>query len=554
VDVPVPSLALFDQSTQELLRSAAWASCIDRAPGVEDRLLRLARRCGERVPNIGPPAPKVCTAAIHALATIGTPAAVAALGELERRLKNPSLLGQVDKALSSAAGRATLSRARLQETSIPDLGLDADRSITYELSPERRAIVRLHGRNVTTMWCDGDRTLKSVPVSWRDAYGDQVKEVQAIAGKIRTALTNERSRQEGLLFEQDVWDLPNWRRTYLEHPIASAVADGLIWTFEFSGRSVSALASGRALVDAHGNDVDVPENAGVRLWHPLDASVEEVEQWRSHLVSAEVRQPFKQAFREVYLVTPTERESGDHSGRFAERLLDAARLYVLVKERQWAMPRLGGWNGGYDAAAKRRVPGTVLTAHFSAEASLEDARRMAWTCITGDLRFVRGTGRKAESVALADVPPRAFSEIMRDVDLFVSVCSLAMSPEWMLRNGEEPSAAELLRLQGTVAATRTAALERILPALTIGDRCDAHDGFLHVDGRLATYRIHIGSGHVFREPGSQYLCIVPKSVGPARGVFLPFEDDATLTVILSKAMLLAEDDKITDESILAQLR
>jgi hypothetical protein len=67
------------------------------------------------------------------------------------------------------------------------------------------------------------------------------------------------------------------------------------------------------------------------------------------------------------------------------------------------------------------------------------------------------------------------------------------------------------------------------------------------------YRIHIGSGHVFREPGSRYVCIVPKSIGPARGVFLPFEDDATLTVILSKALLLAEDDKITDESILAQL-
>src|SRR5262249_21240321 len=152
-------------------------------------------------------------------------------------------------------------------------------------------------------------------------------EVKALAGKIRTALTNERSRQEGLLFEQDVWDLPGWRRTYLEHPIASAVADGLIWMFEFSNQSVSALATGRALVDAHGYHVDVPADACVRLWHPLDASVEEVEQWRSHLVSAEVRQPFKQAFREVYLVTPAERKSSDHSRRFAERLLDAARLY-----------------------------------------------------------------------------------------------------------------------------------------------------------------------------------------------------------------------------------
>ena len=552
-DVPVPAMALFDQSTQELLRAAVWASSIEVVHGVEDRLLLVARRCGERVPNVGPPAPKVCTAAIHALATIGSPAAVAALSELERRLKNPSLLNQVDKALSGAADRAASSRARLQETSIPDLGLGADGSVTVELSPERRAIVRLRGRNVTTTWCDGDRALKSVPTAWREALAGAIKAVQGLAAKLRTALANERARQEGLLFEEDVWPFVDWRRTYLEHPIASAAADGLIWSFEYSNTILSALAKAGALVDAHGRVVDVPDSALVKLWHPLDAPVEEVEAWRSHLVGAEIHQPFKQAFREVYLVTPAEIECGDHSRRFAEQLLDAMRLYMLVKERHWAMPRLGGWDGGYDAAAKRRIPGTDLTAHFWAEASLEDTRRMASTCITGDVRFVRGSGRKAESVRLDDVAPRAFSEIMRDVDLFVSVCSLATSPEWMLRHGGDPDAASLLRLQTPVAATRTAALERILPALRIADRCGVSDGFVCVDGRRHSYRIHIGSGHVFREPGSRYVCIVPKSIGPARGVFLPFDDDTTLTVILSTALLLADDDKITDESILAQL-
>ena len=55
-------------------------------------------------------------------------------------------------------------------------------------------------------------------------------------------------------------------------------------------------------------------------------------------------------------------------------------------------------------------------------------------------------------------------------------------------------------------------------------------------------------------PSDTYLCIVPargKSVNP---VYLPFDDDPTLSVILSKAFLLANDSKITDQSIVRQIR
>jgi hypothetical protein len=55
-------------------------------------------------------------------------------------------------------------------------------------------------------------------------------------------------------------------------------------------------------------------------------------------------------------------------------------------------------------------------------------------------------------------------------------------------------------------------------------------------------------------PSGRYLCIVPKSnpVVPQTG-YLPYEGDRMLAVILSKAMLLAGDTKITDPSILSQL-
>jgi hypothetical protein len=44
----------------------------------------------------------------------------------------------------------------------------------------------------------------------------------------------------------------------------------------------------------------------------------------------------------------------------------------------------------------------------------------------------------------------------------------------------------------------------------------------------------------------------PASKTP-QNLFLPFEGDHTLTVILSKAFLLAEDSKIKDETITRQI-
>lgn len=75
-----------------------------------------------------------------------------------------------------------------------------------------------------------------------------------------------------------------------------------------------------------------------------------------------------------------------------------------------------------------------------------------------------------------------------------------------------------------------------------------------MDGRRRTYRIHIGSGNVLMSPNDRYLCIVPAGAAKTAGVrFLPFEGDGLLSIVLSKALLLADDHKITDPAILGQL-
>ena len=53
------------------------------------------------------------------------------------------------------------------------------------------------------------------------------------------------------------------------------------------------------------------------------------------------------------------------------------------------------------------------------------------------------------------------------------------------------------------------------------------------------------------EPDDRYLCIVPdaRTRGMQGKLFLPFEGDEMLSVILNKALLLAADSKITDPKV-----
>ena len=94
-----------------------------------------------------------------------------------------------------------------------------------------------------------------------------------------------------------------------------------------------------------------------------------------------------------------------------------------------------------------------------------------------------------------------------------------------------------------------------MPKLKIAGQCSFEEKFLVVKGSLRSYKIHLGSGNILMTPNDQYLCIVPKQGAAEDGkVLLPFEGDRTLSVILSKAFLLANDAMIKDLSIVSQIK
>lgn len=142
---------------------------------------------------------------------------------------------------------------------------------------------------------------------------------------------------------------------------------------------------------------------------------------------------------------------------------------------------------------------------------------------------------------------------MRDVDLFVGVTSIAADPMWEDGEARDYWVREWHADLTESTRTRRDALERILPKTKIADRCALDGRHLVVKGELRTYKIHLGSAKIVMEPDDAFLCIVSERRTPAAKVFLPFEDER-LSLILSKAFLLAADDRIGDESILSQIK
>jgi len=154
-----------------------------------------------------------------------------------------------------------------------------------------------------------------------------------------------------------------------------------------------------------------------------------------------------------------------------------------------------------------------------------------------DVLFVRrGDGRP---VPLGEVPPRVFSEVMRDLDLVVSVAH---------RGGVDPEAtASTVEVRGAVARETCALLGLDNVEL-------AGDAHALIAGALGRYSVHLGSAVVHRQPGGA-VCIVPVHSQHRGRLFLPFVDsDPRTAEVVSKIVLLARDAEIKDPTILEQLR
>jgi hypothetical protein len=469
-------------------------------------------------------------------------------------VKHRGIRKQIERALDEAAAKAGITRSRLLETAVEHHGLAADGMRTAVVGEYTAVLAAVPpGRAQLSFANAQGKELRTVPATLRDQHGGELSALRSERSKLDKTLKAERGRVEGLLADNRTWPIEDWRRYYVEHGVTQALARPLIWNI--GGEPL--LRHDGSYVDAAGNPRDAEETGEVQLWHPLDATRDEVAAWRRLLLDREIVQPFKQAHRETYVVAPAEEGTRVYSNRFAGHVLRYPQVYALQKERGWSGNALGPWDGGFDAALRLPLEDAGVIAEFWIEA-VEDDRRapLAELCTTDQVRFYRADAEAEGPMPLVDVPARAFSEAMRDIDLFVSVASIGADPMWQDRGerrfDEYWQHAVFPEELSEAAKVRRELLADLLPRLRIAERCELGDTYLRVQGARGAYRIHLASAAVTMEPDGRFLCIVP-SRGKQQSIFLPFEGDLRLSEILSKAFLLAADTKIRDASIVRQL-
>lgn len=436
---------------------------------------------------------------------------------------------------SHAAAIAVALDHLAQVAGIPEasrLEWDCEARIATETSTEAdvghyRIALRFDGADPTMTVSRAGKALKSVPAAVRADPGYQglrehQERLRDQARRMRAGLVERLVATAGTLAPDELARL-------LSLPAGAAMLPALLW------RDQAGVIDLLDQVDTTGP---------ITALHPVELHERGVlADWQPEIVRRRLRQPVKQAFRELYVLTPAEREAGDVSRRFAGQTVNGKVAGQLLSGRGWFT------HGEYDDHQATRAVGDGLIAALRCD--FHGYFGMG-NVLVGEIRFLTDGHRDPGSygaptgagsvsgtpVPLVDVPPVVFSEVMRDLDLMVSVA------------GTEPEA----HLSPAQAASRAQVLAALIADLGLA-RVIVEGHSAVVRGNRATYRVHLTSGSIHVDPGG-YLCVVPASFGARahRRLFLPFADEDQMTsIILSKVLLLAEDEKISDPAILTQL-
>src|SRR5262249_27923338 len=146
----------------------------------------------------------------------------------------------------------------------------------------------------------------------------------------------QRLRLERLFLSERAWPVTTWQERYLDHPLVSGLTKRLIWSFEDAGDVQLGLWHDGHFVDCRGNRLpDARAETIVRFWHPIGCDPAIVLAWRVWLEERGVVQPFKQAHREVYILTDAELGTATCSNRFAAHILRQHIFNALCRERGW---------------------------------------------------------------------------------------------------------------------------------------------------------------------------------------------------------------------------
>lgn len=551
-----------DGVTTDEIKGFVWMSSLIADKNTLNLITLLAERAYLPMPEMGPVAVAIGNACFFALYKSPGLYGVGQLSGLKFRIKSNGGRKLIEKYLEEAASEKQVPKHEIEDLAAPDYELqNGQKELQFG---DFKAVLRITGIGKTEIqWCKPDGSpQKSIPASVKTQFAAELKELRNEAKEIEQGLITQKDRLDRMLRVNRQLKWGYFYSMLFSHGLLSYLYEQIIWRFEKDGLTQSGIYLNGQWTNEKGQTFVPAETCTVSLWHPVGESIATIQAWRHFLQTQQIQQPFKQAFREVYLLTDAEVNTRVYSNRMAAHLLKQHQFNSLAKSRGWKYALMGAYDDGrYNEAASLDLPEYGLRAEFWInEVNANDAYNDAgiWHYVATDqVRFVNTAND--QPCNLIDVPTIIFSEVMRDVDLFVGVASVGNDPTWSDSGGipayrdywQAYSFGDLSEL----AKTRKEILTQLLPRLKINKVAEIKERFLVVKGKLRTYKIHLGSTNILMEPNDQYLCIVPDRSKPtlAPNVFLPFEGDTGLSIILSKAFLLAEDDQIEDGTIVRQI-
>lgn len=350
--------------------------------------------------------------------------------------------------------------------------------------------------------------------------------------------------------------------------MAGWLANRLVWTYTPpGGEPITGFpVPGGHIVRTVTGDQPIPPGSVVRLLHPVTLGGNELDGLRQLAAELGFIQPIRQLWRETYRLNRTEQSAGLFSDRYCGHILRFKQFYGLARRRGWGGGFLsGGWDGGHSAVARRDYPAAGLQAswavseldHLSHEVAVD-------LCTTGRLMFSPMDDTVRTPVPLAQVPPQVFSEAMRDLDLLVSVSTVANDPIWLENSttyGDDLRGYWDRVAHDGLDQLRAHRREVLAPFYAGQDarRFGLTERDLIIRGSLASYRIDLATANVRMDPAGKWLSfdtrLTPEDLYRQQILGLPaIDDDEILQRILVRAAILADDDQLASRKLLKQIR
>ncbi|MEU6246224.1 DUF4132 domain-containing protein [Glycomyces sp. NPDC047010] len=286
---------------------------------------------------------------LEILGHIGSEAALRSVQAIASNAKFKALKKTAAAQIEVIAERLDLSLDQLADRLVPDFGLSSDAPLVLDYGPRSFTVKFDEGLKPFVLDDKGKRRA-SAP---KPAAADDAELAQAgferfalLRKELKAAATAQVKRLETAMTGQREWTVPEFRQYLVDHPVAWQLTSRLVWQCsDGDGWRSFRLAEDRTAADAEDEPFDLPEDASVRIGHPVTLGAE-VAAWAEVFADYEILQPFEQLTRLVLTLTDEEREAG-RVARFEGAKTGAGPLIGLLK-RGWKYgdPRVRSYGRG----------------------------------------------------------------------------------------------------------------------------------------------------------------------------------------------------------------